>query len=113
MSEVFDLYTRNVHFSLDLKKAGIGEIINYELGSALPGRYIICIEFIGDGFLRHMIRRIIGSIRPIAEGISPIQTIFDILKGDHPSGPSAPSRGLWLTKVWNSEEDFFSSFCQI
>ncbi|MBF0559264.1 MAG: tRNA pseudouridine(38-40) synthase TruA [Nitrospirae bacterium] len=55
----------------------------------------------GDGFLRHMVRNIAGTIVEIGKGkISPdmIEKLF-IAKDRRLAGPTAPARGLFLERV--------------
>lgn len=68
--------------------------------------YYICVELVANGFLRHMVRRIIGTLRPVGEGAySPIR-MKQVLDGEIEPGPSAPSKGLWLHRTWLTEEDW-------
>ncbi|DBA00380.1 TPA: LOW QUALITY PROTEIN: hypothetical protein N0F65_000565, partial [Lagenidium giganteum] len=122
---------KNVNFSLDIGTSGSGEIVEDEAslaeyhvrkaavnveGNAQKKRkvesdqeypvYFICIELIANGFLRHMVRRILGTIRPIGEGTYPPERMKQVLDGAIPPGPSAPTKGLWLHRTWLTEEDW-------
>jgi tRNA pseudouridine38-40 synthase len=70
------------------------------LGFKLSGRFIK-IEVDGDGFLRHMVRNIVGTLVEIGKGKVETGSIKDILaSGDRKlAGPTAPARGLFLVKV--------------
>ncbi|TMW60877.1 hypothetical protein Poli38472_000919 [Pythium oligandrum] len=125
---------RNVIFSLDPETCGNGDIIEdvnslYDACAATeydepeakkrkldanakePARpmvpvHFICVELIATGFLRHMVRRIMGSVRPIAEGTYPVSRMQQILDGELEPGPSAPTKGLWLHRTWLTQEDW-------
>jgi tRNA pseudouridine38-40 synthase len=73
--------------------------INF-LGFRLSGRFVkIGVE--GDGFLRHMVRNIVGTLVEIGKGKIETGSIHDILaSGDRRlAGPTTPARGLFLLKV--------------
>jgi len=57
--------------------------------------------FTGDGFLRHMIRNITGTIFEVGRGKRTVQEFVDILgyRDRKRAGTTAPSRGLCLVKV--------------
>lgn len=127
LSILSEHWCSNVVFSLDPAQSGGGEVI--EDASSLykdpvttdrptdenkrrkgdrpiAPVHFICIELIATGFLRHMVRRIIGSVRPIAEGTYPPTRMKQILDGEIEPGPSAPTKGLWLHRTWLTEEDW-------
>ncbi|KAJ0406837.1 hypothetical protein P43SY_008859 [Pythium insidiosum] len=56
--------------------------------------------------LQHMVRRIIGTVRPIAEGTYPASRMLAVLNGELEPGPSAPTKGLWLHRTWLTQEDW-------
>ncbi len=60
------------------------------------------LRFIGDGFLRHMIRNIAGTLIDIGTGRIRPDSIPDILaaRDRRCAGPTAPANGLVLEKVW-------------
>ncbi|CAK4748194.1 unnamed protein product [Aphanomyces euteiches] len=93
---------RNVDFSLDLKLAGSGDVIDDPIDKS--SNYFVCIEITGNGFLRHMVRRIIGTLRPIGEGRLPPESMLEVLHGRREPGPSVPSRGLWLHQSWMTQD---------
>src|SRR5690348_16465147 len=100
-------FCRNVQFSLDPDTCGKGEILESPPTSTEDnGVYFLCIELIANGFLRHMVRRIIVTIRPIAEGSYDPKHVLEVLHGELPPGPSVPSKGLWLHNVWLTEPDW-------
>lgn len=56
----------------------------------------------GDGFLRHMVRAIVGTLVEIGVGRLKSDAIDDILasRDRQRAGPTAPARGLFLTGVY-------------
>ncbi len=61
----------------------------------------IRITLIGDGFLRHMVRNIAGTLIQVGKGTITVQGFKKILAAKDRScaGPTAPARGLFLQKV--------------
>jgi len=63
-----------------------------------------CLDFIikGDGFLRHMVRNIIGTLLLVGKGkISPADFAAIIAARNRTAaGPTAPARGLFLQEVF-------------
>lgn len=62
---------------------------------------LITITLTGDGFLRHMVRTIVGTLVDVARGRREVATIERALRtGDRTAvGPTAPARGLFLVRV--------------
>ena len=62
---------------------------------------VIVYEVSGDGFLRHMVRTIVGSLVDIGRGRRTIDWMADVLASRDRSlaGPTAPSAGLFLVSV--------------
>ena len=62
---------------------------------------IIEISFIGTGFLRYMVRNMVGLLIEIGENKRDSKEISDILKAKdrRKSGKTAPSQGLYLKEV--------------
>ena len=58
-------------------------------------------EVTGDGFLRHMVRAIVGTLVEVGHGFRAIDTMSSLLQGStrHDAGPTAPSQGLFLVGV--------------
>ncbi|CAI5744780.1 unnamed protein product [Peronospora destructor] len=98
---------RNVIFSLDPSVCGSGEHKKQKVGQAtgVPVHFV-CIELVANGFLRHMIRRIIGTLRPIGEGIQPPSRMQHVLANKALPGPSAPAKALWLYRTWLTQEQY-------
>jgi tRNA pseudouridine38-40 synthase len=70
------------------------------LGASIEGRFIK-IKARGDGFLRHMVRNMAGTLVEVAKGKIKPEAIKEILaSGDRSNaGPTAPAKGLFLEKV--------------
>jgi tRNA pseudouridine38-40 synthase len=65
------------------------------------GSRLIVYDVSGDGFLRHMVRNVIGSLVEIGRGQHPPHWILAVLaSGDRQQGgPTAPPHGLFLMEV--------------
>lgn len=64
--------------------------------------------FTGDGFLYHMIRIIMGTVLPIADGRSEPIRMKQILKSKNrdEAGQTISPNGLWLEKIYYEMDDF-------
>jgi len=64
-----------------------------------PGAILVEIE--ADGFLRHMVRAIVGTLADIGAGVRPVTHMADALAARHRSaaGPTAPASGLTLVGI--------------
>lgn len=75
----------------------------FDLGvpRVLRGGALIIYEITGDGFLRHMVRSIVGTLVEIGRGHRPVDWIDEVrASGDRTrAGPTAPSEGLFLVSV--------------
>jgi tRNA pseudouridine38-40 synthase len=69
-------------------------------GDAARGRLIV-VEVEADGFLRHMVRTIVGTLVEVGHGRRPVGEMASLLAaGDRSgAGPTAPARGLFLVRV--------------
>ena len=68
----------------------------------LPGpRAPITYEITGDGFLRHMVRAIVGTLVEIGRGWRPVDSMAQLLERRTRSeaGATAPPHGLFLVRV--------------
>jgi tRNA pseudouridine38-40 synthase len=68
-------------------------------GPSSPGSLTIALR--GDGFLRHMVRNIVGTLVEIGRGRWPVEQMAAILASRDRSqaGPTAPAQGLFLVEV--------------
>lgn len=66
----------------------------------VPGLYFVAVE--GDGFLRHMVRTIVGTLVEIGRGKTPPDRVRETLgaRDRKRAGPTAPPHGLFLWGVW-------------
>ncbi|CAI5725395.1 unnamed protein product [Peronospora effusa] len=78
---------------------------NVEQAKGTPVHFV-CIELVANGFLRHMVRRIIGTLRPIGEGTQPPSRMQRVLANEVLPGPSAPAKALWLYRTWLTQEQY-------
>jgi tRNA pseudouridine38-40 synthase len=64
-------------------------------------RGVIVYEITGDGFLRHMVRAIAGTLVDIGRGRRPIEQMREVLdsRDRGRAGPTAPACGLFLVGV--------------
>ncbi len=62
----------------------------------------ISIEIIGDGFLRHMVRNIVGTLIEVGYGKRTVDGFRQVMAAGCRSaaGPTAPARGLFLMEVY-------------
>lgn len=62
---------------------------------------LIVYEISGSGFLRHMVRNVVGTLVEIGRGRRPVEWMSEILAGRdrRQAGPTAPARGLVLVSV--------------
>lgn len=69
---------------------------------------ILCITFIGNGFLYKMIRSIMGALAAVAREKLPPEAVKEILDSkDRSLGePTSPPRGLFLMKVFYQDKEW-------
>jgi tRNA pseudouridine38-40 synthase len=65
------------------------------------GQSLVIFDIAGDGFLRHMVRAIAGTLVEIGRGRRTPEAMRDILasRDRAQAGPTAPARGLFLVAV--------------
>ena len=70
------------------------------VGEGLP--LPIGFEISGDGFLRHMVRNIVGTLLEVGSGRMGVEEFRAVLvsKDRTVAGPTAPARGLFLKEVY-------------
>jgi tRNA pseudouridine38-40 synthase len=64
------------------------------------GRRLI-LTLVGDGFLRHMVRAVMGSLVEVGRGRWPAGRLAEVVAGADraQAGPTAPAQGLFLVSV--------------
>jgi tRNA pseudouridine38-40 synthase len=70
------------------------------LGASIGGRFIrVRVE--GTGFLRHMVRNIVGTLVECGRGRVRPEGVMDIVasRDRRAAGPTAPAKGLFLEEV--------------
>jgi tRNA pseudouridine38-40 synthase len=75
--------------------------VRLEEGAAEDGGRRLILTLVGDGFLRHMVRAIAGSLVEIGRGRwEPARLAAILASGDRAqAGPTAPPQGLFLVSV--------------
>lgn len=70
-------------------------------GKEFGGGVLITYEVTGTGFLRHMVRAIVGSLVEIGRGRRPVEWLAHVLESRDrtKAGPTAPAHGLFLVGV--------------
>ncbi len=63
--------------------------------------------FTGDGFLRHMVRNIVGTLIPVGRGKMSTAEFAAVLDGHdrRAAGPTAPACGLFLIRIYYSRHE--------
>jgi tRNA pseudouridine38-40 synthase len=66
---------------------------------------LVCYDAAGEGFLRHMVRNIVGTLVEVGRGKQPASWIADVLASHRraEAGPTAPPHGLFLMEVGYDE----------
>lgn len=62
---------------------------------------LLVYEIVGDGFLRHMVRAIVGSLVEVGRGRRPVEWVCEVLasRDRRRAGPTAPATGLFLVSI--------------
>ena len=70
-------------------------------------RPLVTYEIRGNGFLRHMVRSIVGSLVEVARGRYPARWMKEVLESRARAlaGPTAPAAGLFLVQVEYDDPD--------
>ena len=69
-------------------------------GEVAPGGCLLALELAADGFVRHMVRAITGTLVEVGAGRRESDLARLISSGDRrAAGPTAPAHGLWLVRV--------------
>jgi tRNA pseudouridine38-40 synthase len=71
-----------------------------EIEQESPGELVFWVE--GDGFLRHMVRNLVGTLLEVGSGQRSIESIAELLASEdrRRAGPTAPARALTLMRVF-------------
>jgi tRNA pseudouridine38-40 synthase len=66
-----------------------------------PGSPLVVYDASGEGFLRHMVRNIVGTLVEIGRGRYPASWMSEVLASRlrTSAGPTAPAQGLFLMAV--------------
>jgi tRNA pseudouridine38-40 synthase len=93
----------------DVTRERIPDLFGADLNE--EGYSIVRIRLIGTGFLKQMVRGIVGTLVPIGEGFrQPIEMKQILTSQDRRLvGPTAPSRGLTLERVWYKTDPYGNS----
>ena len=67
-----------------------------------PDSRLVVVELTADGFLKHMVRRIVGALREVGNGRRAPDEMFGNAARREP--PAVPARGLWLDTVWLDDQ---------
>jgi tRNA pseudouridine38-40 synthase len=75
--------------------------LNLGVLGVLGGRELVRYDVTGDGFLRHMVRAIVGTLVEIGRGRRPANWIDEVLasRDRHSAGSTVPAAGLFLVRV--------------
>jgi tRNA pseudouridine38-40 synthase len=62
---------------------------------------LVHLEIVGNGFLRHMVRIVAGTLQPVGHGEAPRDALAVALRAGRrdAAGPTAPPHGLCLVEV--------------
>ncbi len=65
------------------------------------GRWLVTVELAANGFLRHMVRAVVGTLLLVGRGRLPAASVGEILASREraAAGPNAPPHGLYLEAV--------------
>jgi tRNA pseudouridine38-40 synthase len=80
----------------------LSRIVNVSPSATISGEgELVRYEVTGNGFLRHMVRNIVGTLVEVGTGRWPAPCVADILASHDRTlaGPTAPASGLFLMRV--------------
>ena len=86
-------------------------VVNPESGSTVrtvsrvscrPRRSGVDVDFVGDGFLRHQVRRMVGAALEVGQGRRRVEDLRGLIEHPQPGAPiqTAPAAGLTLHRVF-------------
>jgi tRNA pseudouridine38-40 synthase len=81
-------------------RSSVRRIDSASLSERLPDLW--SIDLVGNGFLRHMVRNIVGTLVDVGRGKHPPGRVADLiaLRDRSAAGMTAPAHGLFLWQVW-------------
>lgn len=83
----------------------------FRINLSEEGPELIHIDVVGDGFMRHMVRILVGTLVEIGLGKRPVDDTARLLspeRGSLPSGATAPAQGLTLMEVYYTDDFKYS-----
>jgi tRNA pseudouridine38-40 synthase len=103
---------------IELKKLPIGFPVFENMldeGDHFKNFSFIKLEIVGNGFLKQMVRSIVGTMVKVGEGKYNTDIFSQLLETQKREnvGPTAKARGLWLERVWYKDLNFFDSLAQL
>ena len=89
-----------------IKESFIREIYNITI---LECNNILTIKMSGNGFLRYMVRNIVGCLVDAGSGKIPVSKVKEILdsKDRKKAGITMPACGLYLDKVYYEDDSIY------
>lgn len=92
--------SRDVEFTAG--RGAVREIYSADLEIVTNDPLILQIIIAGDGFLRHMVRNIVGTVIEVGQGKTSFSEFREIFhaKDRTLAGPTAPAKGLFLKEVF-------------
>jgi len=83
-------------------RGAVRNIFRAELVTVEGVQQSLVIEIAGDGFLRHMVRNIVGTLLEAGAGRMSVNDFRKVMAGTdrNAAGPTAPARGLVLKEVY-------------
>ena len=71
------------------------------IGRTAPEEALVTYEISGNGFLRYMVRNIVGTLVEVGRGHRPAEWVGEVLcsRDRASAGPTAPPEGLFLVRV--------------
>ena len=92
--------SRDVAFTAG--RGAVREIYSADIEIVTNEPLILQIIIAGDGFLRHMVRNIVGTVIDVGQGKTSFSEFRDIFHARDRTlaGPTAPANGLFLKEVF-------------
>lgn len=86
----------------DAGRGGVREIYSAALHVRAEDPSKMQIIIAGDGFLRHMVRNIVGTLIEVGQGKRSIDQFIEVIaaRDRTKAGPTAPAKGLFLHEVY-------------